>query len=208
MILLFCLCAPIAADLLTTVAGNSQLLNAKEIVHLLYNQRIERVHDACECQGPGGRGLWKESRRGVWCAGGNVALSQPFAVRRWIPTRSMTGQPTGPPTGPLTGPPTGPSTGTTGRTTATLPQHHSNPSAKLQRHRKDRTTITGQLTGPDHRLDRPGPLTGPPQRYPNTTATLPQHCNSTATAPQHHRSTGPCETRNPRQERSQTGSLV
>ena len=60
MIPLFCFCAPFAADLLNAVAGNSQLINAKEIVQLLYNQRIERVHDACECHGPGGRGLWKE----------------------------------------------------------------------------------------------------------------------------------------------------
>ena len=74
MIPLFCLRAPFAADLLTAVAGNSQLINAKEIVQLLYNQRIERVHDACE-SGPGGRGLWKESQRGV-------ALSQPFVVRK------------------------------------------------------------------------------------------------------------------------------
>ena len=83
MIPLFCLCAPFAADLLNDVVGNSQLIN-KEIVQLLYNRRIERVHDACACQGPGGRGLWKESRGGVWCAGGTVVLSQPFVVRRWI----------------------------------------------------------------------------------------------------------------------------
>ena len=57
MIPLFCVCAPFAADLLNAVAGNSQLVNAKEIVQLLYNQRIERMHDACGCQGPGGRGL-------------------------------------------------------------------------------------------------------------------------------------------------------
>ena len=82
MIPLFCLCAAFAADLLTAVAGNSQLIYAKEIVQLLYNQRIERVHDACERQGPGGRGLWKESRGGVWCAGGNVALSEPFVVSK------------------------------------------------------------------------------------------------------------------------------
>ena len=60
MIPLFCFCAPFVADLLNAVAGNSQLINAKEIVQLLYNQTIERVHDACECQGSGGRGLWKE----------------------------------------------------------------------------------------------------------------------------------------------------
>ena len=82
LIPLFCLRAQFAADLLTAAAGNSQLINAKEIVQLLYNQGIERVHDACECQGPGGRGLWKESRGGVWCAGGNVALSQPFVVSK------------------------------------------------------------------------------------------------------------------------------
>ena len=65
MIPLFWLCAQLATDLLTAVAGNRQLTNAKEIVQLLYSQKIERVHDACECQGPGGRGFWKESRGGV-----------------------------------------------------------------------------------------------------------------------------------------------
>ena len=34
MIPLFCLCAPFAADLLNAVAGNSQLMNAQEIVQL------------------------------------------------------------------------------------------------------------------------------------------------------------------------------
>ena len=60
MIPFFCLCAPFAADVLNAVAGNSQLINAKEFVQLLYSPRTERVHAACECQGPGGRGLWKE----------------------------------------------------------------------------------------------------------------------------------------------------
>ena len=82
MTLLLCLCAPFVADLLNAVAGNPQLINAKESVPLLYNERIERVHDACECQGPGGRGLWKERWGGVWRGGGNVALGQPFVVTR------------------------------------------------------------------------------------------------------------------------------
>ena len=38
MIPLFCFCAPFAADLLNAVAGNSQLINAKETVQLVYNQ--------------------------------------------------------------------------------------------------------------------------------------------------------------------------
>ena len=39
MIPLFCLCAPFAADVLTAVAGNSQLINAKVkyvVFHMIY----------------------------------------------------------------------------------------------------------------------------------------------------------------------------
>ena len=64
MIPLFCLCAPFAADLLNAVAGNSQLINAKELVQLLYNQRVERAHDACDCQGQAGEGSGRRAEEG------------------------------------------------------------------------------------------------------------------------------------------------
>ena len=63
MIPLFCLCAPLAADLLTGVGGNPQLINAKENVQLSYNQRIERVHDACG-MGQEGEGSGRRAEEG------------------------------------------------------------------------------------------------------------------------------------------------
>ena len=46
-------------------------MSAKEIVQLLYNQGIERVHDACECQGQEGEG---SGRRAVEGSGVLVAM--------------------------------------------------------------------------------------------------------------------------------------
>ena len=64
MIPLFCLRAQFAADLLTAAAGNSQLKKAKEIVQLLYNQGIERVHDACESRSQEGEGSGRRAEEG------------------------------------------------------------------------------------------------------------------------------------------------
>ena len=64
MISLFCLRAQFAADLLTAAASNSQLINAKEIVQLVYNQiGLSACMMLVNAKGQEGEG---SGRRAVW----------------------------------------------------------------------------------------------------------------------------------------------
>ena len=64
MILLFCLCAPFAVDLLNAVAGNSQLISAKEIVQLLYNQRTSECMMLVNARGQAAEGSGRRDEEG------------------------------------------------------------------------------------------------------------------------------------------------
>ena len=61
---LFCLCAPFAADLLNAVAGNSQLVNAKEIVQLCTIRGLSECMVLVNARGQAGKGSRRRAEEG------------------------------------------------------------------------------------------------------------------------------------------------
>ena len=64
MIPLFCLCAPFVADLLNAVAGNSQLINAKEIVQLCTIKGSRECMMLLNARGQAGEGSGRRDEEG------------------------------------------------------------------------------------------------------------------------------------------------